>query len=103
VGCRLWRSRVAADGSLLALMSFGGSLWNVDLGSGTASMVAPNRTFFNACGSTMQYRRKAIDGVGEFTNFIPAAGSDYAVAGAGTAINLAASGLKIANERGRNP
>lgn len=58
----------AADGSLLALMSFGGSLWNVDLGSGTASRVAPDRTFFNACGSTLQYRRGAEAGVDGFAH-----------------------------------
>ena len=49
----------AADGNLLALMSFGGSLWEVDLGHGTGRMVAPSKTFFNACGSTMQYRAAA--------------------------------------------
>lgn len=69
----------AADGTLLALMSFGGSLWNIDLDSGTARMVPPSKMFFNACGSMMNYRRAAVDGVGEFANFVPAAGSDYAV------------------------
>jgi hypothetical protein len=50
----------AADGSLLALMSFGGSLWDIDLDGGIARMVPPNKLFFNACGSTIRYRRKAV-------------------------------------------
>jgi hypothetical protein len=49
----------AADGSLLALMSFGGSLWNIDLDSGTARMVPPSKMLFNARGSTMHHRRTA--------------------------------------------
>jgi hypothetical protein len=69
---------VAADGSLLALMSFGGPLWNIDLGSGTARVVDPSTVIFNACGSTMPYRGKVASGLDAFVNFVPAAGSDYA-------------------------
>ena len=58
----------AADGSLLALMSFGGSLWNIDLDGGTARMVPPSKMFFNACGSTMQYRRAAAASVTASSN-----------------------------------
>jgi hypothetical protein len=92
----------AADGSLLALMSFGGSLWNIELDRGIARMVPPSKMFFNACGSTMHYRRTEMDGVGQFTNFVPAAGSDYAVGSvidAGQAIAFASPIL----EGGREP
>jgi len=94
---------VAADGSLLALMSFGGPLWNIDLGSGIARVVAPKTSSFNACGSTTPNRGKAASGLDAFTNFVPAAGSDYAVGAAGTDITPVASGLNIAFERGRKP
>jgi hypothetical protein len=94
---------ITADGSLLALMSFGGSLWNIDLGSGTARIFDPSTAFFNACGSTMAYRGKAASGLDAFTNFIPTAGSDYAAGVAGTNIIPATSRLDIAFERGRNP
>ena len=45
----------------------------------------------------------AAGGLDAFTNFVPVAGSDYAVGGAGTDIILATSGLEITSERGRKP
>jgi len=92
----------AADGNLLALMSFGGSLWDIDLASGTGRRVAPNRTFFNACGSTMQYRRNASES-GTVTGLVPAAGNDYTVGAAKTPTIPATGGPKLALKGGRNP
>lgn len=48
-------------------------------------------------------QRPAADGLDAFTNFIPAAGSDYAVGGAGTDIILATSGPEVTSQRGRKP
>lgn len=94
---------ITADGDLLALMSFGGSLWKVDLSSGTARMVAPGTFLFNACGYATQFRGKAAGGLDALTNFVPAAGSDYSVGAASTDIIPITSGLNLALERGRNP
>jgi len=82
---------VAADGSLIALMSFGGPLWTIDLGSGTARVVDPSKAIFNACGSTMPDRGKAASGLDAFVNFVPAAGSDYATGSTVDARRITAS------------
>jgi hypothetical protein len=55
------------------------------------------------CGLTLQSSGNPMDGLDAFTNFVPAAGSDYAVGSGGTDIAPATSGLVIASERGRNP
>lgn len=39
----------AADGSLLALTSLGGSLWRIDVGTGDARMVEANAPLLNVC------------------------------------------------------
>jgi len=94
---------IAADGTLLALTSVSESLWRIDLRKGSASMVAPVGALLNVCGLTMQSSGKAVGGLDAFSNFVPAAGSDYAVGAAGTNIIPATSGLDITAERRRNP
>ena len=45
----------AADGTLLALTSSGGSLWRVDAGKGSARMVEPATTYLKMCDLTPQF------------------------------------------------
>ncbi len=94
---------VGADGTLLALTSVSKSLWRIDLSKGSASMATPVAALVNLCGLTLQASSKTAGGLDAFTNFVPAAGSDYAVGAAGTDIILATSGLEITSERGRKP
>jgi hypothetical protein len=94
---------IAADGTLLALTSVSESLWRIDLGKGIARMVAPATALSNVCGLRVQNHGKAAGGLDAFTNFVPAAGSDYAAGAAGTNIIPAASRLDFTFERGRKP
>jgi hypothetical protein len=94
---------VGVDGTLLALTSVSKSLWRIDLVKGTASMTAPEAALLNVCGLTLQSSGTTAGGLDAFTNFVPAAGSDYAVSGAGADIILATSGLEVTSERGRKP
>jgi hypothetical protein len=94
---------VGADGTLLALTSVSESLWRIDLGKGSARRVEPTAALRNMCGLTLQSSGNAADGLDAFTNFVPAAGGDYAVGGAGMGIIPATGRLDIASERGRNP
>jgi hypothetical protein len=94
---------VGVDGRLLALTSVSKSLWRIDLVKGSASMTAPEAAVLNVCGLTLQSSSATAGGLNAFTNFVPAAGSDYAVGGAGTDIILATSGLEVTSERGRKP
>ena len=94
---------VGVDGTLLALTSVSKSLWRIDLVKGSASMTAPEAALLNVCGLTLQSSGTTAGGLDAFTNFVPAAGSDYAVGSAGTDIILATSGLEITSERGREP
>jgi hypothetical protein len=94
---------IAADGTLLALTSVSESLWRIDLGRGSARMVAPAAALSNVCGLRVRNHDKAADGLDAFTNFVPAAGSDYAVRGAGTNIIPATSRLDFTFERGHKP
>jgi hypothetical protein len=94
---------VSAEGTLLALTSVSESLWRIDLGQGSARTVKPTAALRNMCGLTLQSSGNPMDGLDAFTNFVPAAGSDYAVGSGGTDIAPATSGLVIASERGRNP
>ncbi|MGH8622792.1 MAG: hypothetical protein ACRET3_11680, partial [Burkholderiales bacterium] len=87
---------VSADGTLLALTSVSESLWRIDLGQGSARVVMPTTAVRNMCGLTLQSSGKTADGLDAFTNFVPAAGGDYAVGAAGTAIIPATSRLDIA-------
>jgi hypothetical protein len=88
------------DGTLLALTSVSESLWRIDLGKGSASMVAPVGARLNVCGLTTQSSSKTAGGLDAFTNLVPAAGSHYAAGAAGTDIIPATSGLDITSERG---
>lgn len=45
----------AADGTLLALTSLGGSLWSVDLGKASARLVELKRPLLNVCDLTPQF------------------------------------------------
>lgn len=45
----------AADGVLLALTSFGGSLWKIDVDKGSARIVDLNARFLNVCSLTTQF------------------------------------------------
>ena len=45
----------AADGTLLALTSSGGSLWRIDAGKGSARIVDPNAPLLNTCSLTTQH------------------------------------------------
>ncbi len=45
----------AADGTLLALTSLGGSLWRIDAGKGSARMVEQNTAYLNVCDLTPQF------------------------------------------------
>ena len=94
---------VGVDGTLLALTSVSESLWRIDLAKGGARMVTPTTARLSLCGLTLQSSGNAADGLDAFTNFVPAAGSDYAAGAAGTDIIPAISRLDIASERGRNP
>ena len=94
---------IGVDGTLLALTSVSKSLWRIDLVKGSASMAAPEAALLNVCGLTLQSSGTMGGGLDAFTNFVPAAGSDYAVGGAGTDIILATSGLEVTSERGRKP
>jgi hypothetical protein len=91
---------VGVDGTLLALTSVSESLWRIDLGKGSASMVAPVGARLNVCGLTTQSSSKTAGGLDAFTNLVPAAGSHYAAGAAGTDIIPATSGLDITSERG---
>ena len=44
----------AADGTLVALTSLGGSLWKIDVGTGDARMVEQNPRLLNVCDFTAQ-------------------------------------------------
>jgi hypothetical protein len=44
----------AADGTLVALTSLGGSLWKIDVGTGDARMVEQNSRLLNVCDFTAQ-------------------------------------------------
>lgn len=44
----------AADGTLVALTSLGGSLWKIDAGKGDARMVEQSPRFLNVCDLTVQ-------------------------------------------------
>jgi hypothetical protein len=94
---------VGADGTLLALTAVSKSLWRIDLGKGSASMATPVAGLVNVCGLTLQSSSTAVGGLDAFTNFVPAAGSDYAIGAAGTDIILATGGPEITSERGRKP
>jgi hypothetical protein len=94
---------VGVDGTLFALTSVSSSLWRIDLGKGSASMGTPVAALVNVCGLTLQSSSRTAGGLDAFTNFIPAAGSDYAVDGAGRDIIPAIGRLDVASERGRNP
>lgn len=94
---------VNADGTLLALTSVSESLWRIDLGKGSARVLAPTVTLLNVCGATMRSSGRAAGGLDAFTNFVPAAGSDYAVGAAGTDNIRVTSGPDITFERGRKP
>jgi hypothetical protein len=94
---------IGGDGTLLALTSVSKSLWRIDLVKGSASMTAPEAALLNVCGLTLQSSSAAAGGLDAFTNFVPAAGSDYAVGGLGTDIILVTSGLEVTSERGRKP
>ncbi|MBI3043911.1 MAG: hypothetical protein HYY78_13920 [Betaproteobacteria bacterium] len=65
------------DGALLAMISVSEAWWSIDLGKGSARMVDP-AVPLNVCGLTMQSPGRAGAGLDAFTNFVPAAGSDYA-------------------------
>jgi hypothetical protein len=90
---------LAGDGSLLALMSFGGAMWNVDLDSGTARMVAPTRSFYNVCGLASRRYGRAESALDAFVNFVPAAGSDYAMGSVTEARQAIASAVPSAQRR----
>jgi hypothetical protein len=45
----------AADGTLLALTSSGGSLWKIDVAKASASMIEPNNPPSRACAFTTQF------------------------------------------------
>jgi hypothetical protein len=94
---------VDVDGTLLAMTSVGDSLWAVDLARGSASVVKPSPGVRNMCGLSLQFSRNAASGLDLFTNFVPAAGSDYAVGAAGADIIPAMDGRVVMSERGRNP
>lgn len=94
---------IGADGTLLALTSVSKSLWRIDLVKGSASMAAPEAAPLNVCGLTPQFSGTSVDSLDAFTNFVPAAGSDYAVGTAATDIILATSGLEITSERRSKP
>lgn len=94
---------VDVDGTLLALTSVLDSLWAVDLGTGSAGLAVPTATVRNMCGLSLQSSRNAASGLDLFTNFVPAAGSDYAVGASGAEITPATHGPVVVSERGRNP
>ena len=94
---------VNADGTLLALTSLSDTLWSIDLGKGSAREFAPTGALLNVCRLTTQSSREAAGGLDAFTNFVPAAGSDYAVDPAGTDNVGAASGPGIALAKGGKP
>jgi hypothetical protein len=45
----------AADGTLLALTTFGGSLWRINIGNDSASIVEQNPSLLNRCELTTQF------------------------------------------------
>lgn len=92
---------IGVDGTLLALTSVSKSLWRIDLVKGSASMSGPEAAILNVCGLTLQSSGTTADGLDAFTNFLPAAGSDYAVGATGMDIILATSGQELTSERGR--
>lgn len=94
---------IGADGTLLALTSVSKSLWRIDLVKGSASMAAAEAAPLNVCGLTLQFSGTTVDGLDAFTNFVPAAGGDYAGGAAVTDIIAAGSGLEITSERRSRP
>jgi hypothetical protein len=94
---------VNADGTLLALTSVSESLWSIDLGKGSARVFVPTGALLNVCRLRTRLSREAADGLDAFTNFVPAAGSDYAVGPVGTDNVAATSGPSIAFAKGGKP
>jgi hypothetical protein len=94
---------VDVDGRLLALTAVSDSLWTVDLAKGSASLATPTPAVRNMCGLGLQSSRNAASGLDLFTNFIPAAGSDYAVGAEGVDIIPDPHGRVVVSERRRNP
>lgn len=92
---------IGGDGTLLGLTTVSKSLWRIDLVKGSASMAAPQAALQNVCGLTLQSSGTMGGGLDAFTNFVPAAGSDYAAGSAVTDIIPATSGLDITSEGGR--
>jgi hypothetical protein len=92
---------VNADGTLLALTSVSEFLWSIDLGKGSARVFTPTGGTLNLCSPRTRSSREAGGGLDEFTHFVPAAGSDYALIPARTEHVAAASGPDIAVVKGR--
>jgi hypothetical protein len=94
---------INADGRLIALTSVSESLWSIDLGKGSARLFVPGAALLNVCGLKTEFSREAAAGLDAFTNFVPAAGSDYAADLAGTDIIPATGRSGIAMAKGGKP
>ena len=91
------------DGTLLALTSVSESLWSIDLDKGSARAFVRTGALLSLCRPRTQSYREAGDGLDAFTNFVPAAGSDYAVGPAGTDNVAAAGAPSVALAEGGKP
>jgi hypothetical protein len=94
---------INSDGTLVALTSVSESIWSIDLGSGRARVIVPGNALLNVCGLKTGSSRKARVGLDVFTNFVPAAASDYAVSMAEADIIPATSGRGITIAKGGKP
>ena len=94
---------VNADGTVLALTSVSESLWAIDLGKGSARVFAPAGAVLNLCSPRMRSSREVVSGLGDFTNFVPAAGSDYALAPVGAESHAADNAPGITIAKGAKP